>query len=231
MKPNLFNMPNKMILAQTSGGATSDSFYSGPAPASTLVSVDKTIPTVASTLYTTLTDHGYYNNVSITINMKNAGVAVQKIILFDFWDFDGALHSNGISCAFDEVVDFTAAYSGLEGVVADVKIQAKTAGGEFIDMPGEDTTSYSTYQCYFGEATDKSDLIQFDIAGAAVENLYYCRTYNEMETLDWFQVQGYTKEDGENQDFRVYSLVRKIRIPGSSRTLAYDFFAKAGTKP
>jgi len=41
-----------MILAQTTGGATSDSFYYGLAPASTLVSVDKTITIAASTLYT-----------------------------------------------------------------------------------------------------------------------------------------------------------------------------------
>lgn len=50
-----------------------------------------------------------------------------------------------------------------------------------------------------------------------------------MEPLDNFQIEGYEKEeDGEtvNKTFAVASLVRKIRIPGSAKPVAYDFFAR-----
>jgi hypothetical protein len=93
----------------------------------------------------------------------------------------------------------------------------------------EDTTIYNYYPCYFQEVTTKSDLLNFDVVGTTVENLYYCRTYHEMETLDQFQAKGYTKDDDGtqiNQNFQVFSLVRKIRVPGSSKVVAYDFFAK-----
>jgi hypothetical protein len=46
--------------------------------------------------------------------------------------------------------------------------------------------------------TTKNDLISYEIAGVAVENHYYCRTYKELNTLDQFEIEGYTKEsDGE----------------------------------
>ena len=235
MNAKLFNMQNKMIISTATGGATNDSFYSGPAPDSALTAVNKSIaPLVAATLYLTLTDHGYYNTISIIINLKNSGSAVNKSVLFDYWESEGTGHIKAVTCAFDEVISFTATYGGLSGTVADLKIQAKDSSGEIIDIPGDDTTTYSYYPCYFQEATAKHDLIEFGVAGIAVDNLYYCRAYREMDTLDWFQVEGFTKEvDSEivNQDFLVYSLVRKIRIPGSSKVIAYDFFAKAGTKP
>jgi hypothetical protein len=113
--------------------------------------------------------------------------------------------------------------------VADLKIQAKDAAGEIMTIPGEDTTIYTNYPCYFQEVTTKSDLLEFGYAGVAIENLYYCRVYHEMETLDQFQIEGYTKEVDSatvNQNFQVFSLVRKIRTPGSSKVVAYDFFAK-----
>lgn len=229
MKPKLFSMPNKMIIPVTTGGATSDSFYTGPAPASTKVDINKTIPEVAATLYLVLTDHGYYNTVTVLVTLKNGETTSTKSLLFDFWDGDGVQHSKTSSVAFDQVVDFTATYNGLSGIVADIKIQAKDAEGYFIDVPGDDSTTYTYYDCFFQEITTKADLISYEVAGVAIENIYYCRSYIELNTLDQFEIEGYTKEvDGEivNKTFKVYSLVRKIRIPGSNKVVAYDFFAK-----
>lgn len=113
-------------------------------------------------------------------------------------------------------MNFTGTYSGLDGTVADLKIQAKDALGEFITIPGESVTAYNYYSCYFQEITTKADLIELEAAGLTPENLYYCRTYHEMEPLDSFQIEGYTKTDGSetvNKTFAVASLVRKIRIP------------------
>jgi len=232
MKRRLFNMPNKMIISEGATGASSDAFYGyAPAPNGTEQVVTAGILTVPSaSLYVILKDHSFYTEVSIVINMLNGATPVQKTILFDYWNGDGCLTSKAISpCAITEVLNFTATYTGLEGTVADLKIQAKDAAGEFITIPGEDTTTYSYYPCYFQEVTTKSDLLEFGFAGVIVEDLYYCRVYHEMKTLDQFQIKGYTKEvDSEivNQNFQVFSLVRKIRTPGSSKVIAYDFFAK-----
>ena len=241
MKKRYFNMPNKRVVATTEPGATTDSFYTGPAPVSEEVEVGVSIAEVAPTLYCTLTDGGYYNSVSIIINMLNDTTPVQRTLIWDMWSHIGGLHSKAVtSVNFDQVVDFTATYDGLcvyEGescAPSSLKIQAKDAGGEFIEIEASPVTTYSYYPCFFQEATNKSDLIDFGIAGVAIDNLYYCRVYDEMKTLDWFQVQGYTKVVDAvtvNQDFQVYSLVRKIRVPGNSKAIAYDFFAKAGTKP
>jgi hypothetical protein len=232
MKPKLFNMPNKMIISTSSGGASSDSFYNfGPVPNGTEQTVDAgTLETPSASLYCILKDHGYYNEVSIVINMLNGATPVQKTVVWDYWNGDGSLHSKAVSpCAITEVLNFTATYSGLELPVADLKIQAKDAAGEFITIPGEDTTIYNYYPCYFQEVTNKNDLLEFGYAGVAIENLFYCRTYHEMQTLDQFQIKGYTKDDDGtqvNQTFAVASLIRKVRIPGSSKVVAYDFFAK-----
>ncbi len=232
MKKKLFNMPNKMIISSSSAGSSTDSFYNfGPVPSGTEVTVDAgTLTSPSTSLYVTLKDHGYYNDVSIVINMLNGSTAVQKTVLFDYWNGDGCITSKSISpCAIAEVLNLTATYSGLDGVVADLKIQAKDAAGEFITIPGEDSTIYNYYDCYFQEVTTKSDLLEFGYAGVAIENLYYCRVYHEMKTLDQFQIKGYTKEVDSatvNQNYQVYSLIRKIRIPGSSKAIAYDFFAK-----
>ncbi len=232
MKRRLFNMPNKMIISTSTGGASTDAFYNyGPVPSSTEVTVEAgTLETPSASLYCILKDHGYYNEVSITINMLNGATPVQKTVTWDFWNGDGSLHSKAVSpCAITEILNFTATYSGLELPVADLKIQAKDAAGEFITIPGEDTTIYNYYPCYFQEVTTKSDLLNFGFAGLTTEALYYCRVYHEMQTLDQFQIEGYTKEvDGAtvNQNFQVFSLVRKIKVPGSSKAIAYDFFAK-----
>jgi hypothetical protein len=232
MNKKLFNMPNKMIIATSTGGASSDSFYNfGPVPNGTEVTIDAgALTTPSATLYVTLKDHGYYNEISIVINMLNGSTPVEKTVLFDYWNGDGCLTSKSISpCAITEVLNFTATYSGLDGTVADLKIQAKDAGGEIITIPGESITAYNYYPCFFQEVTTKSDLLNFDFAGVTVENLYYCRTYQEMETLDQFQIKGYTKDEDDNQinqTFAVASLIRKIRTPGTSKAVAFDFFAK-----
>jgi len=232
MKRRLINMSNRMIISTRTSGASADAFYGyAPAPSGTEQTVDAgTLEAPSASLYCILKDHGYYTECSVTINMLNGATPVQKTVLFDYWNGDGCLTSKSISpCAITEVLNFTATYSGLEGTVADLKIQAKDAAGEFITIPGEDTTIYNYYPCYFQEVTTKNDLLEFDYAGVAIENLYYCRVYHEMETLDQFQIEGYTKEvDGAtvNQNFQVFSLVRKIRTPGSSKVIAYDFFAK-----
>ena len=232
MRRRSFDMPNRMIVASTTGGLSSDSFYSfGPVPDGTEVNLDAgTLATPSTSLYVTLKDHGYYNEISIIINMLNGATPVQKTVLFDYWNGDGCLTGKAISpCAITQVLNFTATYSGLDGVVADLKIQAKDSLGEFITIPGESVTAYNYYSSYFQEITTKADLLQLEAAGLTVENLYYCRTYHEMEPLDSFQIEGYEKEeDGEtvNQNFAVASLVRKIRIPGSAKPIAFDFFAK-----
>ncbi|MCK9439835.1 MAG: hypothetical protein M0Q13_00215 [Methanothrix sp.] len=232
MKRRLFNMPNKMIISESTSGASADAFYGyAPAPSGTEVTVDAgTLTTPSASLYCILKDHGYYNEVSIVFDMLNGSTPVQKTVVWDYWNSEGSLHSKAVSpCAITEVLNFTATYSGLELPVADLKIQAKDAAGEFITIPGESTTAYNYYPCYFQEVTTKSDLLNFGFAGVIVEDLYYCRVYHEMETLDQFQIEGYTKEvDGAtvNQNFQVFSLVRKIRTPGSSKVVAYDFFAK-----
>lgn len=232
MKRRNFDMPNKMLISSTTGGPSTDSFYNfGPVPDGTEVTIDAgTLATPSASLYVTLKDHGYYNEVSIIINMLNGATPVQKTVLFDYWNGDGYLTGKAISpCAITEVLNFTGTYSGLDGTVADLKIQAKDALGEFITIPGESVTAYNYYSCYFQEITTKADLIELEAAGLTPENLYYCRTYHEMEPLDSFQIEGYTKTDGSetvNKTFAVASLVRKIRIPGSSKPVAYDFFAR-----
>lgn len=236
MKPKLFDMPNKMIISEGATGASSDAFYGyAPVPSGTEQTVTAGVLTEpATTLYLTLKDHGYYTEISIVFNMLNGATPVQKTIVFDFWNDEGSLTSKAVACAFTEVLNFNATYTGLDGALADLKIQAKDAGGGFMTILGESTVTYNYYPCYFQEVTTKSDLLNFDFAGVTVENLYYCRTYKEMTTLDWFQIDGYTHTVDEtvvNQDFLVFSLVRKIRIPSSSKVIAYDFFAKAGTKP
>lgn len=229
MKPKLFSMPNKMIISSTTGGSTADSFYTGPAPDDSLVSINKTIPSVAATLVLNLTDHGYYNNINVTVNLKNGGSPTSKSFTFDYWNNDGAIHVKVSSVAFDEVVSFIAYYSGLSGQVADLQIQAKDSSGNFINIVDPGTLTSITYPCFFQEINTKNDLISYEVAGVAIENHYHCRTYNELNTLDEFEIEGYTKEvDGEtvNKTFKVYSLVRKIRVPGSDKVVAYDFFAK-----
>jgi len=225
-------MPNKMIISESTSGASTDAFYGfAPAPSSTEQTVDAGVLTTPSTsLYCILKDHGYYNECSVTINMLNGATPVQKTVVWDYWNSEGSLHSKAVSpCAITSVLSFTATYSGLELPVADLKIQAKDGAGEIITIPGEDTTTYSYYDCYFQEITTKSDLLYFGYGGVAVDNLYYLRCYKELETLDWIQIEGYEKEVGVNQDFQVYSLVRKIRIPTTSKVIAYDCFCKAGT--
>ncbi len=232
MKRRLFNMSNRMIISTSTGGASTDAFYNyGPVPNGTEVTVDAgTLETPSASLYCILKDHGYYTEVSIVINMLNGATPVQKTVLFDYWNGDGCLTSKAVSpCAITEVLNFTATYTGLDGTVADLKIQAKDSSGEFITVPGESTTIYSYYDCFFQEVTTKSDLLNFGFAGIAVDDLYYLRSYKELETLDFFQIEGYEKEVGVNQDFQVFSLVRKIRTPGSSKVIAYDCFCKAGT--
>jgi len=232
MRRRAFNMPNKMIISSTTGGPSSDSFYNfGPVPNGTEVAIDAgTLAEPSVSLYVTLKDHGYYNEISIIINMLNGATPVQKTVLFDYWNGDGYLTGKAISpCAITEVLNFTATYSGLDGTVADLKIQCKDSLGEFITIPGESITAYNYYSCYFQEITTKADLVELEAAGLTPENLYYCRTYHEMEPLDNFQIEGYEKEeDGEtvNKTFAVASLVRKIRIPGSAKPVAYDFFAR-----
>ena len=224
-------MPNRMVVASTSGGPSTDAFYNGQVPDGVQVNLEAGILTTPSaTLYVTLKDHGYYNEVSIIINMLNGSTPVQKTVLFDYWNGDGNLTGKAISsCAITEVLNFTGTYSGLDGTVADLKIQAKDSLGEFITIPGESVPAYNYYSCYFQEITTKADLIELEAAGLTPENLYYCRTYHEMEPLDSFQIEGYTKTDGSetvNKTFAVASLARKIRIPGSAKPIAYDFFAK-----
>jgi len=231
MKRRLFNMPNRMIISESTSGASADAFFGfAPAPSGTEQTVDAGVLTTPSTtLYCTLKDHGFYSEVSIVFNLLNGATPVQKTILWDFWNSEGSLTSKSVACAITSVLNFTATYSGLELPVADLKIQAKDAAGEIMTIPGEDTTIYTNYPCYFQEVTTKSDLLEFGYAGVAIENLYYCRVYHEMETLDQFQIEGYTKEVDSatvNQNFQVFSLVRKIRTPGSSKVVAYDFFAK-----
>jgi|GEM_PF-4912545 len=232
MKRRTFNLPNRMIVASTTGGPSSDSFYNyGPVPNGTEVTIAAgTLAEPSVSIYVTLKDHGYYNEISIIINMLNGATPVQKTVLFDYWNGDGYLTGKAISpCAITEVLNFTATYSGLDGVVADLKIQAKDSLGEFITIPGESITAYNYYSCYFQEITTKADLIELEAAGLTPENLYYCRSYREMEPLDSFQIEGYTKEDGSetvNKTFAVASLVRKIRIPGSAKPIAFDFFAR-----
>ena len=232
MKPHLFNMPNKMIISEGATGASSDAFYGyAAAPNGTeQVVTAGTLTAPSASLFCTLKDFGYYTDVSITINMANGVTPVQKTIVWDYWNGSGYLTSKTVSpCAITEVLNFTATYSGLELPVSELKIQAKDGAGEIITIPGEDTTTYSYYDCYFQEITTKSDLLYFGYGGVATENLYYLRSYKELETLDFFQIEGYEKEVGVNQDFQVFSLVRKIRIPGSSKVIAYDCFCKAGT--
>lgn len=229
MKPKLFDMPNKMLIPSTTGGSTSDSFFTGPAPDDSLVSIDKTIPSVAATLVVSLTDRGYYNSINVTINLKNNGAPTSRTITFDFWNETGTTHEEVRSLPFDEVVSFITYYSGLSGQVADLEIQARDSGGNIINIIEPGTLSSVEYPCFFQEITSKSDLISYEAAGLAIENHYYCRTYIELKTLDQFEIKGYTKEsDGEtvNKTFMVYSLVRKIRVPGSDKVIAFDFFAK-----
>ena len=232
MKRRSFNMPNKMLISSTTGGPSSDAFFNyGPVPDGEEVTLNAgTLATPSTSLYVTLKDHGYYNEISIIINMLNGSTPVQKTVLFDYWNGDGCLTGKAISpCEITEVLNFTATYSGLDGTVADLKIQAKDSLGEFITIPGESVTAYNYYSCYFQEITTKADLVEFEAAGLTVENLYYCRSYREMQPLDQFEIQGYIKEDGGetvNKTFAVASLVRKIRIPGSAKPIAYDFFAK-----
>jgi len=229
MKPKLFDMPNKMIISSITGGSTEDSFFTGPAPDDSLVSIDKTIASVAATLVLNLTDRGYYNTVDVTVNLKNGGVPTSRTITFDFWNDNGTIHEEIVSVAFDEVVSFIAYYSGLSGQVADLQIQAKSAGGSVIEIVEPGTLSSVEYTCFFQEITTKNDLISYEAAGLAVENHYYCRTYKELNTLDEFEIKGYTKEsdvETVNKTFMAYSLVRKIRVPGSDKVVGYDFFAK-----
>jgi hypothetical protein len=241
MKPHLFNMPNKRIVTVTAPGSSTDYFYSGPAPKSEKVDVGTSTVdnVVAPTLYCILTDGGYYGSVSIVINLKNGSTPIQKTIVWDMWSAIGGLHSKVVSNVnFNQVVNFTATYTyhcfyqGESCALCSLKIQAKDAAGEFVSIEGEPpSTTVTKYPCYFSEITTKSDLLNFGYAGVAVENLFYLRSYEELETLDWIQIEGYEKSAGVLQDYQVYSLVRKIRIPGSSKVIAYDCFCKEGTKP
>jgi len=232
MKPHLFNMPNKMIISEGSTGASSEAFYGfAEAPnGSEQVVTAGTLETPSATLFCTLKDKGYYTDVSITFDMVNGVSPVQKTIVWDYWNGSDSLTSKTVSpCVITSFVKFTATYSDLELPVSHLEIQVKDGAGEIISIPGEDTTTYSYYPCYFQEITTKSDLLYFGYAGVAVDNLYYLRSYKELETLDWIQIEGYEKSAGVLQDFQVFSLVRKIRIPGSSKVIAYDMFCKAGT--
>lgn len=234
-------MPNKRIVSVTEAGSSTDYFYSGPVPKSeeVEVGVSTVADEVAPTLYCILTDGGYYGSVSIVINMLNGVTPVQKTLVWDSWSAIGGVHSKAVtSVNFNQVVDFTASYTGhcfYEGescALSSLKIQAKSAAGEFISIEGEPpSTTVTKYPCFFQEITTKSDLLNFGYAGVAVDNLYYLRSYEELETLDWLTIEGYEKEVGVLQDFQVFSLVRTIRIPGSSKVIAYDCFCKAGTKP
>ena len=238
MKPHLFDMPNKRVVTTTEAGATTDSFYTGPVPKSEEVEVGVSIDEVAPTLYVVLTDGGYYNSVTIVFNLLNDATPIEKTVVWNSWSAIGGVHSKAVtSVNFDQVVDFTATYDGhcfYEGescALSSLKIQAKDAYGEFIDIVAAPVTIVNKYPCYFAEITTKSDLIDFGIAGIAIDNLYYLRSYEEIDTLDWLQIEGYEKEAGVLQDYQVYSLVRKIRIPGSSKVVAWDCFCKEGTKP
>jgi hypothetical protein len=231
-------MPNRRVVTTTEAGATADSFYTGPVPKSELVEVGVSIGEVAPTLYVILTDGGYYNSVSIVFNLLNDVTPIQKTVVWDTWSVIGGVHSKAVtSVNFDQVVDFTATYDGhcvYEGescALSSLKIQAKDAVGEFIDIVAAPVTTITKFPCFFQEITTKSDLIDFGIAGVAVDNLFYLRSYEKLSTLDWLQIEGYEKSAGVLQDYQVYSLVRKIRIPGSSKVIAYDCFCKEGTKP
>ena len=121
---------------------------------------------------------------------------------------------------------------GESCALSSLKIQAKDAAGEFVAIEGEPpSTTVTKHPCYFTEITTKSDLLNFGYAGVAVENLFYLRSYEELETLDWVQIESYEKSAGVLQDYQVYSLVRKIRIPGSAKVVAYDMFLKEATPP
>lgn len=241
MKPHLFNMPNKRIVTVTAPGSSTDYFYSGPVPKSETVNVGTSTVDleVAPTLYVILTDGGYYGSVSVVISMLNGATPVQKTVLWDSWSAIGGVHSKAVtSVNFNQVVNFTATYTyhcfyqGESCALSSLKIQAKDAAGEFVAIEGEPpSTTVTKFDCFFQEITTKSDLLYFGYAGVAVDNLYYLRSYEELETLDWIQIEGYEKEVGVLQDFQVFSLVRKIRIPGSSKVIAYDCFCKAGTPP
>ncbi len=228
MKPKLFSYPNKMIIV-TPGvpGPSSDAWYQGPRVNS--YSVDKSIaPTVAPYLYIKVTDHSYWDTCTITVNVENGGVPAQEIYEVPYWS--GGIHSTREIRDHDECVDFTSTITGLEGQEPDILIQPQDSEHNPIEIPGEigaDVSNY--YPCFFQEITDKQDLLDYGYAGIAVENLYYCRLGFEIEPTQNFQIEGYTKEVGGetvNIDFEVSSLVRKIRIPGSSKVVAYDFFAK-----
>jgi hypothetical protein len=233
MKPHLFNMPNKMIISEGSTGASTDAFFGyAPAPNGTeQVVTAGTLTAPSASLYCTLKDKGYYDSISIAFEMVNGVTPVQKTILWDYWNGGDSLTSKTVSCAITSFVNFTATYSGLELPVSELKIQVKDGAGEIISIPGEDTTTYSYYDCYFQEITTKSDLLYFGYGGIAVDNLYYLRCYKELETLDFFQIQGYEKSAGVLQDYQVYSLIRKIRVPGTSKVIAYDCFCKAANAP
>ncbi|MCX6643475.1 MAG: hypothetical protein NTV15_08820, partial [Candidatus Bathyarchaeota archaeon] len=235
-------MPNKRIVTVTAPGGDSTCFYNDEVPKSELVEVGvSTVDLeVAPTLYCVLEDGGYYNSVSVVINMLNDTTPVQRTLVWDSWSVIGGLHSIAVTDVnFDTVVDFTATYDGHcfyeeeSCALSILKIQAKDAAGEFIEIDVEPPlTTITKYPCYFQEITTKSDLLYFGYGGVVVDNLYYLRSYEELETLDWIQIEGYTKEEGEttvNQDFQVFSLVRKIRTPGTSKVIAYDCFCKAGT--
>lgn len=80
MKRRNFDMPNKMLISSTTGGPSTDSFYNfGPVPDGTEVTIDAgTLATPSASLYVTLKDHGYYNEVSIIINMLNGATLSRK---------------------------------------------------------------------------------------------------------------------------------------------------------
>jgi len=107
MNRRLFNMPNKMIISESTSGASAEAFYGyAPAPSGVEQTVDAGVLTTPSTtLYCTLKDHGYYTDVTIVFNMLNGETPVQKTLVWDFWNGDGCLTSKSTACAITSVLN------------------------------------------------------------------------------------------------------------------------------